>query len=286
MALFTPHVDRQLVHLANEGVLPPRQWTRVLRHARGCARCGARYERVMNLRRMFARDTVTEPTPGELESLESRGLLAVLAAVEGEVSSESSRQAARADRLHKEYLEGAWSPGRRLWAWVLQTWNAPSLGQVGGAWVVSLMAAAGLLWLSLPSDTTREWGTRGEGQSAPVLRLFCVPEEAELREVRGQGDCPAGAALAFAAGVGAPYTHVVVTVRTEKGLRVEGPFEVKASPGSEAALDLTPKLPDTGEVELTAVFASSASEALAAARGEPVKDVVRVQHRVRIAGKP
>ncbi|NVJ26418.1 MULTISPECIES: hypothetical protein [Myxococcus] len=286
MALFTPHVDRQLVHLANEGVLPPRQWSRVLSHARGCARCGARYERVMNLRRMFARDTITEPTPGELESLESRGLSAVLAAVEEEASRESSGQAARVDRLHKEDLGGAWSLGRRVWAWVLGVWNAPSLGHVGGAWVASLMAAAGLLWLSLPSDTT-EWGTRGEGQgAATVMRLFCVPEEAELREVRGQGDCPAGAALAFAAGVRAPYTHVVVTVRTDKGLRVEGPFEVKAPPGSEAALDLTPKLPDTGEVELTAVFASSASEALAAARGESVKDVVRVQHRVRIAGKP
>ncbi|MFY2556303.1 hypothetical protein ACN469_01560 [Corallococcus terminator] len=285
MALFTPHVDRQLVHLANEGVLPPRQWSRVLSHARGCARCGARYERVMNLRRVFSRDTITEPTPGELESLESRGLPAVLAAVAGELSRESSGQATRADRLHKKEVGGAWGLARRPWAWVLRAWNAPSLGHVGSAWVVSLMAAAGLVWLSLPSDTT-EWGTRGEGQGATVMRLFCVPEEAELREVRGQGECPAGAALAFAAGARAPYTHVVVTVRTDKGLRMEGPFEVKASPGSEAALDLTPKLPDTGEVELTAVFASSASAALAAARGEPVKDVVRVQHRVRIAGKP
>lgn len=286
MAMFTPHVDRQLVHLANEGVLPPRQWSRVLRHARGCARCGARYERVMNLRRMFARDTVTEPTPGELESLEARGLSAVLATVEEEASRESSGQAVNANRMHKEDLGGAWSLGRRWWARVLAAWDAPSLGRVGGAWVVSLMAAAGLLWLSLPSDTTKEWGTRGEGQGATVMRLFCVPEEAELREVRGQGDCPAGASLAFAAGVRAPYTHVVVSVRTDKDLRVEGPFEVKASPGSEAALDLTPKLPDAGEVELTAVFSSSASEALAAARGEPVKDAVRVRHRVRIAGKP
>ncbi|TQF17221.1 hypothetical protein FJV41_04635 [Myxococcus llanfairpwllgwyngyllgogerychwyrndrobwllllantysiliogogogochensis] len=284
MALFTQHVDRQLVHLANEGVLPPRQWSRVLRHARGCARCGARYERVMNLRRMFASDTVTVPTPGELASLESRGLASVLATVEREPSTESSGQAARADRLHKDLGE-PWSLARRLWARVLQAWNSPSLGHVGGAWVVSLMAAAGLLWLSLPSDTT-EWGARGEGQGATVMRLFCVPAEAELREVRGQGDCPAGAALAFAAGARAPYTHVVVTVRTDKGLKVEGPFEVKASPGAEAALDLTPRLPDTGEVELTAVFASSASDALAAARGEPVRDVVRVQHRVRIAGKP
>ncbi|AKF79222.1 hypothetical protein MFUL124B02_01990 [Myxococcus fulvus 124B02] len=271
MALFTHHVDRQLVHLANDGTLPPRQWRRVLSHARGCERCGARYEQVMNLRRVFARDTVTEPTPGELERLSTHGLQAVLGALEERRESSVSVGAAK----------GPWA---RVAEWVRGAWDMPSLGHVGTAWVLALMVSAGVLWTGVIEDAG-EWASRGEGPGTAVLRLFCVPSDAELREVRRQGTCPSGASLAFAAGVRAPYTHVAVVVRTEQGSRVEGPFEVKAAPGSETALDITPRLPESGEVELTAVFASSASVALSAARGETVQgEVVQVRHRVRVGG--
>ncbi|MCK8501350.1 hypothetical protein [Myxococcus fulvus] len=270
MALFTPHVDRQLVHLANDGTLPPRQWSRVLNHARGCERCGARYAQVMNLRRVFSRDTVTEPTPGELERLSTHGLQAVLGALERREVSASV-----------DVTKGPWA---RVLEWVRRAWDLPTLGRVGTAWALALMVSAGVLWTGVREDTG-EWAARGEGPGTAVLRLFCVPSDAELREVRGQGTCPSGASLAFAAGVRAPYTHVAVVVRTQQGSRVEGPFEVKAAPGAEAALDITPRLPASGEVELTAIFASSASVALSAARGETVQgEVVQVRHRVRVGG--
>ncbi|MFP2934359.1 hypothetical protein ACLESO_56440, partial [Pyxidicoccus sp. 3LG] len=63
MPLFTSHVDRQLANLAAAGTLPPAQWSRVLRHARGCSRCGPRYERVVHMRRVLAQDSLLEPTP-------------------------------------------------------------------------------------------------------------------------------------------------------------------------------------------------------------------------------
>ncbi|QSQ11636.1 hypothetical protein [Myxococcus landrumensis] len=301
MALFSSHVDQQLVHLANNGVLPPRQWSRVLRHARDCARCGARYERVMNLRRVFARDTVTEPSGGELEWLATHRLASVLDTVDWESRHGGSGRApgeARSDtgvrRAHRWWLQRVFSkrvasteeqarlgaPAREGRGWAHRLLDTLHLSPVGGAWVVALMAAGGLLWLSLPSETT-EWGVRGQGQAVAV-RLFCVPDKTELREVRGEGTCPAGASLAFAAGARAPYTHVAVTIRTSQGVRVEGPFEVQASPGAETALDLTPRMPVNGEVRLTTTFANSAAAALAAAKGEAVRDAVQFHHRVRV----
>lgn len=296
MALFSSHVDRQLVHLANNGALPPRQWSRVLRHARDCARCGARYERVMNLRRVFARDTVTEPSGGELEWLATHRLASVLDTVDwesrhggsgrapGEVRGDAGVGRARRwwlQRVLERQIASTEAPAREGRAW--RFWDALHLSPMSGAWVAALMAAAGILWLSLPSET-KEWGVRGQGAGMAAMRLFCVPDKAELREVRSEGTCPAGAALAFAAGARAPYTHVAVTLRTNKGVSVEGPFEVQATPGAESVLDLTPRMPVDGEVELTATFANSAAAALAAAKGEVVRDAVHVHHRVRVGG--
>ncbi|WP_342378031.1 hypothetical protein NVS55_01730 [Myxococcus stipitatus] len=297
MALFSSHVDQQLVHLANNGVLPPRQWSRVLRHARACARCGARYERVMNLRRVFARDTVTEPSGGELEWLATHRLASVLDTVDwesrhggsgrtpGEARSDTGVRRARRwwlQRMLSRRLASTEPSSRERGTWARPFLDTLRLSPVGGAWVAALMAAGGILWLSLPSETP-EWGVRGQGQAAAV-RLFCAPEQAELREVRDDGLCPAGASLAFAAGALAPYTHVAVTLRTSEGVSVEGPFVVRAPPGAEAVLDLTPRMPATGEVELTTTFANSAASALAAAKGEAVSDTVRFNHRVRVGG--
>lgn len=278
MPLLHLHVDRQLARLAASGALPPRQWNRVLRHARGCARCGPRYERVVHTRRVLAHDSLGEPTQQELESIAALGLGAALAAAAGGTRAERARGwlARRLDALRPRRAahgaEGTFIPGGLAAA---DPWKG-----LGRAWALAAVAACALLLLARP-ETEGEWGARGEGGTA-VLRLFCVPADAALREVKGEGACPAGAALAFAAGVRPPLTHAAVVVRGAEGTRVEGPFEVKGQPGAEAALDVTPRLPASGEVELTAVFASSAEAALAAARGEATSGAVRVQHRVRV----
>ncbi|NOK14209.1 hypothetical protein [Corallococcus exercitus] len=273
MFLLPLHVDRHLARLASSGTLPPRQWRRTLRHARACARCGPRYERVMHLRRVWAQDTVAEPTPAELESVAARGLEAALAsAAGGRTTAPGGRQ--------------AWLARGREWLTGGPWWGA------GRAWALAAVAAGALLLLAVPREQVApvgleaEWGVRGDGDSAAVLRLFCVPEDSALREVKGEGACPPGAALAFAAGVRAPLTHAVVVVRGAGGTRLEGPFEVRGPPGAEAALDVTPRLPTSGDVEVTAVFAPSAQAALAAARGEPAEGAVRVQHRVRVEATP
>lgn len=265
MPLLNLHVDRHLARLASSGTLPPRQWHRMLRHARGCSRCGPRYERVLHMQRMLAHGTLAEPTPAELEAITARGLGAALAsAAEGFAPTRGGRET-WVERGRALLASGPW----------------PELGR---AWTLAAVAACALLMLTLPRE--EEWGTRGEGGSSAVLRLFCVPEDAALREVKGEGACPPGAALAFAAGVRTPLTHAVVVVRGAEGTRMEGPFEVRSPPGAEAALDVTPRLPGSGDVEVTAVFAPSAAAALAAARGEPAEGAVRVQHRVRVEATP
>lgn len=265
MPLLNLHVDRHLARLASSGTLPPRQWSRMLRHARGCARCGPRYERVLHMQRVLAHGTLAEPTLAELESVAAHGLTAALASA-----------------------AGGFTPARGgLDAWVRRgrdlLTSEPWQG-LGRAWALAAVAACALILLAVPREE-EEWTVRGEGGTA-VLRLFCVPEDAALREVKGEGACPPGAALAFAAGVRTPLTHAVVVVRGVDGTRMEGPFEVRSLPGAEAALDVTPRLPGAGEVEVTAVFADSAEAALAAARGEPAEGAVRVQHRVRVEATP
>lgn len=281
MFLFPLHVDRQLARLATSGTLPPRQWGRVLRHARGCSRCGARYERVVNMQRVLAHGALAEPTAAELESVAALGLRAALAAAapaRGGLLSRLARVGTAASTARTPWGSAVGRAGRdtRTLGW----WSG-----LGGAGALAAVAACALLLLVVPRE--EEWGTRGEGTGATaVLRLFCVPEDSALREVKGEGLCPPGAALAFAAAVRPPLTHAAVVVRGESGARVEGPFEVKTAPGAEAALDLTPRLPGSGVVEVTTVFASSAQAALAAAKGDTVEGVVRVQHRVRVEAAP
>jgi hypothetical protein len=265
MLLFSLHVDRQLARLATSGTLPPRQWGRVLRHARACARCGPRYERVVNVHRVLAHGTLAEPTAAELESVAALGLKAALSA-------------AGAGGLRSRLARAVGARRRERGAWALAAmdgWRRP--GFIGG---LAAVAACALVLLAVPRQ--EEWMARGEGSATAVLRVFCVPEDAELHEVKTEGRCPSGAALAFAAAVRPPLTHAVVVLRGAEGLRVEGPFEVKTPPGAEATLDVTPRLPASGVVEVTTVFAASAQQALAAARGEAVQGAVRVQHRVRV----
>ena len=296
MFLFPLHVDRQLSRLATSGTLPPHQWARVLRHARGCARCGPRYERVMNMRRVLTRGALVEPTAAELESVAALGLGAALAAAGAPPAPAWRRLLARPAHVGTAGLD-RWTPESSTRAGAGHGTPAPRTGRpllpkrgaawwraVGGAGAFGALAACALLLLAIPRE--EEWSARGEGSGTAVLRLFCVPEDAALREVKGDGACPPGAALAFAAAVRPPLTHAAVVVRGADGLRVEGPFEVKTAPGAEAALDATPRLPASGEVEVTAVFAASAREALAAARGEAIDGVVRVQHRVRVEAAP
>jgi hypothetical protein len=253
MLLLPLHVDRQLARLASSGTLPHRQWSRVLRHARACARCGPRYERVVNMHRVLAGGTLAEPTAAELESVAAQGLRAALAAAGAPAPVRTATPPARAGA-------GWWRPAF-----------------AGG---LAALAACALVLLTVPRE--EEWGARGEGGATAVLRVFCVPEDSALREVKGEGACPSGASLAFAAAVRPPLTHAAVVIRGAEGPRVEGPFEVKTLPGAEAALDVTPRLPASGVVEVTTVFAASAEAALAAARGEALEGVVRVQHRVRV----
>lgn len=295
MFLLPLHVDRHLARLASSGTLPPRQWHRLLRHARACARCGSRYERVMHLQRVWAHDTLAEPTSAELESVAARGLAAALASAAGGLETASGGR--RAWLARERDLLGS-APGGLATAsggwrtWLERARDLLTAGPWRGAWALAAVTAVALLVLAVPREQVApvgldaEWGVRGEGSSSAVLRLFCVPEDAALREVKGEGACPPGAALAFAAGARTPLTHAVVVVRGAGGTRLEGPFEVKSPPGAEAALDVTPLLPTTGEVEVTAIFAPSAQAALAAARGEPAEGTVRVQHRVRVEATP
>jgi hypothetical protein len=277
MFLFPLHVDRQLARLATSGTLPPRQWGRVLRHARGCSRCGARYERVVNMQRVLAHGALTEPTAAELESVAALGLRAALAAAAPARGGLLSRRAGSAST---GATRAPWGSTAERDTGAPRWWSG-----LGSAGALAAVAACALLLLVAPRE--EEWGTRGEGTGATaVLRLFCVPEDSALREVKGEGLCPPGAALAFAAAVRPPLTHAAVVVRGASGARVEGPFEVKTAPGAEAALDLTPRLPGSGVVEVTTVFAASAEAALAAARGDAVEGVVRVQHRVRVEAAP
>ena len=288
MFLLPLHVDRHLARLASSGTLPPRQWNRLLRHARACARCGPRYERVMHLQRVWAHGTLAEPTAAELESVAARGLEAALASAAGGL--ETAQGGRRAWLARESDLPGS-APGG--WgAWLERARDLLTAGPWRGAWALAAVTACALLVIAVPREQVApvgvesEWGVRGEGNSAAVLRLFCVPEDSALREVKGEGACPPGAALAFAAGARTPLTHAVVVVRGAGGPRMEGPFEVKSPPGAEAALDVTPLLPTAGDVEVTAIFAPSAQAALAAARGEPAEGIVRVQHRVRVEATP
>jgi hypothetical protein len=272
MSLLPLHVDRHLARLAASGTLPPRQWSRMLRHARGCARCGPRYERVVHMQRVLAHGTLVEPTSAELESIEARGLAAALASAADGRSPARGTAETRAGHgdVSSRHSGRAWSG-----------WTE----DLSRAWALAAVAACALLLLAAPQEET-EWSARGEGDGSAVLRLFCVPEDAALREVKSTGTCPPGAALAFAAGVRPPLTHAVVVVRGAEGTRVEGPFEVRSPPGAEAALDVTPRLPASGDVEVTAIFAPSPQAALAAARGEPAEGATRVQHRVRVEAAP
>lgn len=285
MPLLQPHVDRHLARLATSGALPPRLWTRVLRHARGCARCGPRYERVVHMRRVLAQDTLAEPTREELARISAHGLGTALAAATGGRAPARGGGGTEGVRAWVARRAEAWrargaAPGVEG-TFIPEGRTAPGPWEgLGRAWALAAVAACALLLLVQP-EAEVEWAARGEGGTA-VLRLFCVPEDSALREVKGEGACPAGASLAFAAGVRPPLTHAAVVVRGAEGTRVEGPFEVKGPPGAEAALDVTPRLPTSGEVEVMAVFASSAEAALAAARGESTEEVVRVQHRVRV----
>ncbi|MFP2909731.1 hypothetical protein ACLESD_32730 [Pyxidicoccus sp. 3LFB2] len=305
MPLLYLHVDRHLARLASSGSLPPRQWNRTLRHARGCARCGPRYERVMHMQRVLAHGTLAEPTPAELESVATRGLGAALAsAAEGLTPARGGVGAwvrglgASEDRslVPSRGGVGEWvrGLGARLTSAIRGLLPAPEQPDAGGeitpwtglgrAWVLAAVATYALLLFVMPREE-EEWTRRGEGGTA-VLRLFCVPEDSALHEVKGEGACPPGAALAFAAGGRTPLTHAVVVLRGADGTRVEGPFEVRSLPGAEAALDVTPRLPLSGEVEVTAFFAPTAQAALSAARGEPAEGIVRVQHRVRVESTP
>ncbi|NMO18210.1 hypothetical protein HPC49_42190 [Pyxidicoccus fallax] len=322
MFLFPLHVDRQLARLATSGSLTPRQWNRVLRHARGCSRCGPRYERVMNMRRVLAhgaevrrglapgtlaeprtvgvanmrRDlaqgALSEPTEAELEFISALGLRAALAAAGTSPVRDGPPSLLSRIRVAYRDLGGSDEATARTPGMLARKDSGRVRGIAlpegwrtsGGIGLFAAVAACALLLLALPRE--EEWGSRGEASTTAVLRLFCVPEDSALREVKGEGSCPPGAALAFAAAVRPPLTHAAVVVRGTNGVRVEGPFEVKTAPGAEAALDVTPKLPASGSVEVITVFASSAQAALAAARGESVDGVVRVHHRVRVEATP
>jgi hypothetical protein len=249
MRWFDEHVEGLLARWS-EGTLSPRQSARLLRHAHACARCGGRYERLVQAHRMLERGDLHVPTELEVAVLADTGLAAALSAA---------------------------SPEAERWRW-------PSLAMVGG-----LVAALGLAALVLvhPGDVG-QWQSRGVGlPPGAVLRVFCAVRQQPLRELQREQACPPDSVLAFAVGASAPLSHVAVEVRGA-GLQVtEGPYSVAGRPGAEQPLEATiALLMSPGTAEVTAAFADSPRSALGALRGEVIPGAVVLRMPVRVEDAP
>ncbi|WP_257461420.1 hypothetical protein [Archangium lipolyticum] len=249
MRWFDEHVDGLLARWS-EGTLSPRQSARLLRHAHACARCGGRYERLVQAHRMLERGGLHTPTEMEEAVLADAGLAAALSAA---------------------------APEAERWRW-------PPLAMVGG-----VVAALGLAALVLvPPGDAGEWQSRGVGRpTGAALRVFCAVRRQPLRELKREQACPPDAMLAFAVGASAPLSHVAVEVRGA-GLQVsEGPFAVAGAPGAEQPLEATiPLLMFPGAAEVVAAFADSPRSALGALRGDGTPGAVVLRMPVRVEDSP
>jgi hypothetical protein len=154
----------------------------------------------------------------------------------------------------------------------------PILGAIGFA----AAAVATFVWIR-----PTEFAERGTGEGRAVLRMFCAtPEPGSLRELAPGGRCPAGHALAFAAGAQGELTSVAVKLHDSSGTRVLGPFTVSGRPGSEVPLEATPELRAAGLLEVTAAFARSPEAALSALLAAPAPGTVLVRQSATIEAGP
>ncbi|MBZ4416060.1 hypothetical protein [Myxococcus sp. RHSTA-1-4] len=252
MRWYERHIDASLTRWSL-GELSPSESARLLRHAHGCARCGARYEQWARAHRALEGGNLDMPSSMERQALTEGGLAAALAA------------AAPAEEA------------RARW---------PSLAMLAGAVAAVFLAVV----LTPPATDTREFTSRGEGTPPPgvALRIFCAAAGQPMRELHAGDDCQAGAMLAFAAGGTAPYSHVAVQVRGAKKAEVTaGPFVLSGPPGREGPLELTVPMPQqAGVVEVTAAFADHPAVALAALRGEQTGGVVVLKQEVKVKEGP
>ncbi|AGC48557.1 hypothetical protein MYSTI_07285 [Myxococcus stipitatus DSM 14675] len=250
MRWYERHVDASLSRWA-QGELPSSQAARLLRHAHLCHRCGPLYERWAQAHRAL------------------EGVSHAPSSVERQVLTEAG--------LHAALAAAAPLPG------VSSKW--PALAALGGA------VAAALLAVLLTPSLTHEFRARGFGSPPPgvALRVFCATSGQPLRELHSAEACPANAMLAFAAGGRPPYSHAAVRVRGPRGLELtRGPFALVGTPGKEAPLELTVPLPEAaGEAHVTVAFASSASAALAALRGDGEQEgAVVLEQTLRVEEGP
>ncbi|WP_342376665.1 hypothetical protein NVS55_35675 [Myxococcus stipitatus] len=249
MRWYERHIDASLSRWA-QGELPSAQAARLLRHAHLCHRCGPLYERHAQAHRALEGSSQA-PSSVERQALTEAGLQAALAAA----------------------------------APLPVPSKGPALAALGGA------VAAALLAVMLTPSLTHEFRARGIGSPPPgvALRVFCATSGQPLRELHAGEACPANAMLAFAAGGRPPYSHAAVRVRGPRGLELtRGPFALVGTPGKEAPLELTVPLPEAvGEARVTAAFASSASAALAALRGDGEQEgAVVLEQTLRVEEGP
>ncbi|WP_171817812.1 hypothetical protein [Pyxidicoccus fallax] len=254
MRWYERHIDASLTRWS-QGVLAPAESARLLRHAHGCARCGARYEQWVRAHRALEGD-LDQPSSMERHALTEGGLAAALAA------------AAPAEE----------APAR---------WS--SLALLAGA-VAAVFLAVVVVPPATNTPNAHEFTARGEGTPPPgvALRIFCAAAGQPMRELHAGDACKSGAMLAFAAGGNAPYSHVAVQVRGAKKAEVTaGPFVLSGAPGKEGPLELTVPMPQQpGAVEVTAAFADRPVAALAALRGEQDGGVVVLKQEVKVEDGP
>lgn len=251
MRWYERHIDASLTRWS-QGELSSSESARLLRHAHGCARCGARYERWARAHRALESGNVDVPSSLERQAITEGGLAAALAAAA------------------PEQAQARW----------------PSMAVLGGALAAVFLAVV----LTPPATDTHEFTKRGDGTPPPgvALRIFCARAGQPLRELHAGDSCRAGAMLAFAAGGNTPYSHVAVQVRGAKKAEVTaGPFAVAGAPGKEGPLELTVPMPQqAGTVEVTAAFANGPAAALAALRGEQHAGAVVLKQEVKVEEGP